>query len=99
MGVSWDFRPFRDYTVGISRKGRGSADGPGSRGRSILKGVSGPAAVVSPSVIDLTAVQAALKADGIDAWLLYDFRGLNPIALEITGVALQGGHLLHAAGP
>ncbi len=44
-------------------------------------------------MIDLTAVQAALKADGIDAWLLYDFRGLNPIALEITGVALQGGHL------
>ena len=55
--------------------------------------MSGRSAVVSPSWIDLPAVQAALKADGLDAWLLYDFRGLNPIALEITGVALQGGHL------
>ncbi len=43
--------------------------------------------------MDILAVQAALKADGIDAWLLYDFRGLNPIAADVTGVGRQGGHL------
>jgi Xaa-Pro aminopeptidase len=39
------------------------------------------------------AVQAALREDGLDAWLLYDFRGLNPIASDVTGVARQEGHL------
>jgi Xaa-Pro dipeptidase len=34
-----------------------------------------------------------LKADGVDAWLLYDFHGINPIAVDVTGVARQGGHL------
>src|SRR6266436_9334069 len=52
---------------------------------------------VSPSQaaagLDISAVQAALKADGIDAWLLYDFRGLNPIAADVTAVGRQGGHL------
>ncbi len=43
--------------------------------------------------MDIVAVQAALKADGIDAWLLYDFRGVNPIATDVTGVGRQGGHL------
>src|SRR5438309_6537982 len=43
--------------------------------------------------LDLGAVQAALRADGIDAWLLYDFRGLNPIAADVTEVNRQGGHL------
>ena len=43
--------------------------------------------------LDLPAIQAALAADGIDGWLLYDFRGLNPIASDITGVLRQGGHL------
>ena len=43
--------------------------------------------------MDIVAVQSALKADGIDAWLLYDFRGLNPIASDVTGVGHQGGHL------
>jgi Xaa-Pro aminopeptidase len=52
---------------------------------------------MSPSQVtvglDISAVQAALKADGIDAWLLYDFRGLNPLAADVTGVNRQGGHL------
>ncbi len=48
--------------------------------------------VASPS-LDLAAVRAALKDDGIDAWLLYDFRGMNPIATDVTGVSRQGGHL------
>ena len=43
--------------------------------------------------LDVTAVQAALQADGLDGWLLYDFRGLNPIAADITAVGKQGGHL------
>ena len=43
--------------------------------------------------IDVTAIQAALKADGLDAWLLYDFHGSNPIAAEVTGVGRRGGHL------
>ena len=48
---------------------------------------------VAPSSLDIAAVQAALKEDGIDAWLLYDFRGLNPIASDVTAVGRQGGHL------
>ena len=46
-----------------------------------------------PDTPDLGAVRAALKSDGIDAWLLYDFRGLNPIAADLTAVARQAGHL------
>lgn len=45
------------------------------------------------ATLDIAAVQAALKADGIDGWLLYDFRGINPIAAEVTAVARQAGHL------
>src|SRR4029079_15613844 len=43
--------------------------------------------------LDVGAVQAALAADGIDGWLLYDFRGLNPIAAQVARVNEQGGHL------
>lgn len=43
--------------------------------------------------LHIPAVQAALKADGVDGWLLYDFRGLNPIAADVTAVARQEGHL------
>lgn len=43
--------------------------------------------------LDVAAVQTALAADGIDGWLLYDFRGVNPIAAELTAVARQEGHL------
>jgi Xaa-Pro aminopeptidase len=45
------------------------------------------------TALDVTAVQDALRADGIDGWLLYDFRGLNPIAGDLSGVTHQGGHL------
>jgi len=49
---------------------------------------------VDPTVgLNIADVQAALRADGVDGWLLYDFRGLNPIAVDVTGVARQGGHL------
>ncbi len=32
------------------------------------------------------AVQAALQADGIDAWLFYDFRGSDPLAYRVLGL-------------
>jgi Xaa-Pro aminopeptidase len=43
--------------------------------------------------LDVAAVQKTLAADGLDAWLLYDFHGLNPIASEIAGVGHGDGHL------
>src|SRR5436309_12656970 len=47
-----------------------------------------------PSVrLNISDVQAALKADKLDGWLLYDFRGINPIAADVTAVARQPGHL------
>src|SRR5947209_6374220 len=56
--------------------------------------MSSPQVAADPSVkLDVAAVQVALRADGLDGWLLYDFRGLNPIAADITGVNRQGGHL------
>jgi Xaa-Pro dipeptidase len=35
--------------------------------------------------MDLDAVRAALVPAGIDGWLLYDFRGSNPIARRLVG--------------
>ena len=32
-------------------------------------------------------MQAALREDGLDGWLLYDFKGLNPIATRLSGLA------------
>jgi Xaa-Pro aminopeptidase len=49
--------------------------------------------VTQPAALDVAAVQDALSAEGLDGWLLYDFRGINPIALDVTGVGRQGGHL------
>ena len=43
--------------------------------------------------LDVARVQSALRADNLDAWLLYDFRGINPIAADVTAVNRQGGHL------
>jgi Xaa-Pro aminopeptidase len=51
-----------------------------------------PDVAASPA-LDVAAVQSALAADGVDGWLLYDFRGLNAIAADITAVARQPGHL------
>jgi Xaa-Pro dipeptidase len=36
--------------------------------------------------LDIGAVQTALREDGLDGWLLYDFHGSNPIARAIAGV-------------
>ncbi len=54
---------------------------------------SAHAAAEAAATIDIAAVQAALKADGLDGWLLYDFRGLNPIAAEVAAIGRRGGHL------
>jgi Xaa-Pro aminopeptidase len=37
--------------------------------------------------LPIEAVQRALKEDGFDGWLLYDFHGSNPIASRIAGLA------------
>ena len=36
--------------------------------------------------LDIAAVQRALRDDGLDGWLLYDFHGSNPIARRVTGL-------------
>lgn len=40
--------------------------------------------------LPIPAVQRALQEDGLDAWLLYDFRGTNPIATRLAGLAGSG---------
>jgi Xaa-Pro aminopeptidase len=40
-------------------------------------------------MFDLNAIQKALQQFGIDAWLLYDFRGLNVLARRIVGLSEQ----------
>jgi Xaa-Pro aminopeptidase len=37
-------------------------------------------------MFDLAAVQAAVKQYGFDGWLLYDFRGINVLALRVVGL-------------
>ncbi|HXE79610.1 MAG TPA: M24 family metallopeptidase [Vicinamibacterales bacterium] len=36
--------------------------------------------------LDIPAVQAALREEGLDGWLLYDFHGSNPIARHVVGL-------------
>src|SRR5215510_6038306 len=40
--------------------------------------------------LDVAAVQENLRSEGLDAWLLYDFNGSNPIAARLAG--LTNGH-------
>ena len=35
---------------------------------------------------DLPAIQDALREEGLDGWLLYDFHGSNPIARRVAGL-------------
>jgi Xaa-Pro dipeptidase len=37
-------------------------------------------------MLDVGAVQTALREQRLDAWLLYDFRGQNAIAAGLAGV-------------
>src|SRR5262245_76986 len=50
-------------------------------------------AISTASALDIGAIQAALRAQGLDGWLLYDVHGTNGVAVAVTGVARQGGHL------
>jgi len=43
--------------------------------------------------LDIGAVQQALKAEGLDGWLLYDFHGSNPVSYRLAGMGTGGGHL------
>ena len=36
--------------------------------------------------LDIAAVRRALRDDGLDGWLLYDFHGSNPIARRVAGL-------------
>lgn len=42
--------------------------------------------------LDIASVQRALRAEGLDAWLLYDFQGSNPVAYRLAGMG-GAGHL------
>jgi Xaa-Pro aminopeptidase len=37
-------------------------------------------------MFDQSAVQAAVREQGVDGWLLYDFRGLNVLARRVLGI-------------
>src|SRR5437763_10468493 len=37
-------------------------------------------------MFDLSAMQGALREQKLDAWLLYDFRGLNVLARRVLGM-------------
>lgn len=39
---------------------------------------------------DIAAIQAALREDGLDGWLWYDFQGNNPIARRLAGLEGSG---------
>ena len=39
---------------------------------------------------DLSAIQRALREDGLDGWLLYDFHGSNPIGRRVAGLGGSG---------
>src|SRR5262245_7122722 len=47
--------------------------------------------LLTSSRFDLAALQQAIAAEDLDAWLLYDFRGQNPTAVSVLGL---GGHML-----
>ncbi len=40
--------------------------------------------------LDVPAVQAALRAAGLDGWLLYDFHGSNPVSRRVAGLGTTG---------
>lgn len=48
------------------------------------------AAILVGMGLDIAAVQRALREEHLDGWLLYDFRGSNPIAARVAGLAGSG---------
>src|SRR6185503_10664677 len=68
-------------------------------GRHILQWPGGPGAKIEPSVVthggtsmNVSEIQKALTQAELDAWLLFDFHGINPIASRVAG--LGGGHMI-----
>jgi Xaa-Pro dipeptidase len=49
-----------------------------------------PVGYTSYMALDIAAVQAALREEGLDAWLLYDFQGSNPVARSVAGLSSGG---------
>lgn len=49
--------------------------------------------------LDRSALRAALEEAGADAWLLYDFRGVNPVAGRVLGVGGMGTRRLFVLLP
>src|SRR5262247_1518694 len=47
--------------------------------------------LLTSSRFDLAALQQAIAAEDLDAWLLYDFRGQNPTAVSVLDLS---GHML-----
>lgn len=45
---------------------------------------------VSQSALQILQIQTYLRDHGLDGWLLYDFRGTNPIALQMAGLTNSG---------
>ncbi len=43
-------------------------------------------------MFDLAAIQAAIQESQLDGWLLYDFRGVNPLARRVVGLP-EDAHL------
>ncbi len=41
-------------------------------------------------IVDLNRIQTYLQEHELDGWLLYDFRGQNPIALHVAGLTSSG---------
>lgn len=48
--------------------------------------------ILASMALDLAAMQAALREEELDGWLLYDFHGSNPIARRLLGIG-GGGKL------
>ena len=44
--------------------------------------------IAETNAFDLKQIQAAIREFGFDGWLLYDFRGMNVLALRVLGLSL-----------
>jgi Xaa-Pro aminopeptidase len=53
--------------------------------------------MLSPT--DLTRLQPLIAAAGVDGWLLFDFRGRNPIAAAVLGEEIVGSRRVHVLVP
>ena len=66
--------------------GRDDASRPRPPGDTSSRPTSDAARAADRAPLDVAAVQRALRHDGLDGWLLYDFHGSNPIARRVAGL-------------